>query len=852
MEDETLTALKTQQEKYEQVLNMRNEEVTDLVDGIMKENCALKRQLVLNEIDIAKYQEMLSNACIKYYNLETGNMNDTDKTYFEAINQINIESEAKLRELNDKYEKTAKEIKEEHEAVISMIKSKSTSTSSPSETITLNALKDRVDSYETKMKTISEALFNAEKFSSILQTKYESLLQENKMIKTKIPQEKENMLFMLEELKKNNVDHIAKLHNEFVKQSDLITQQYISFSNNEKDKTSLIVDVLCSEGRKAISDAKELGDEVAQLKKENEKLKSMNAKYEEFIATKELEMSAINDIKKEYENNLLKSVDETTNAKKENSELKATISDMKAKIASLENRNKSIQETIAAEIENVSAKNKKVIDDLNEQLLLMEQKRRELSFSLELANKSNGDNIQKLKELKKSNELLAKANNEMKYKLNECEMNNKLLKDSYNEVQNNFKKIYTKYEEIDKKLINVDIMNEKEKKKFADNEAEIAKLRDNVAQLEKERNILQKDYDELYRNNMNLNQEHEAFKLNANFEISKLKSSINDYEKKLKSSSSNANVQSNEWNTIRSSIKAIYDIYITKIKNTNTQSISMPSSKSQSDELKMLIEMETNLSSYIDTMLSSSSDKMKPLLVAKDAEIASLKSKINAVIDVANASKAKPSMQTMAIASLESNNQLTQFYENLLIHIRTTSIKHMIEILSLTLQHEDEITKLLRNKSQGSIQQSINEISSTVTDLQTQLETLRNNVEDTFDDLDKRSTAYVVITDYERFVDDFKNALRTVTHSILNSFLEYKKEQNDNFIIFMLPINKYNAMLDNVMSFVSTVLEKHTEYISTIKSQGDNIAKAVDALYKLTGSDKSVEMIDKVIKEKLC
>ena len=32
---------------------------------------------------------------------------------------------------------------------------------------------------------------------------------------------------------------------------------------------------------------------------------------------------------------------------------------------------------------------------------------------------------------------------------------------------------------------------EKEKKKFADNEAEIAKLRDNVAQLEKERNILQ-------------------------------------------------------------------------------------------------------------------------------------------------------------------------------------------------------------------------------------------------------------------------------------------------------------------------------------------------------------------------
>ena len=49
---------------------------------LIKENCTLKKEIILKEIDIEKLKEMLKNASIKYFNLETGNLNNTDKIYF--------------------------------------------------------------------------------------------------------------------------------------------------------------------------------------------------------------------------------------------------------------------------------------------------------------------------------------------------------------------------------------------------------------------------------------------------------------------------------------------------------------------------------------------------------------------------------------------------------------------------------------------------------------------------------------------------------------------------------------------------------------------------------------------------
>ena len=75
---------------------LKNEEITEFVDKLIKENCSMKKELIIKEIEIEKHKEMLKNASIKYYNLETGNLNNTDKIYFDKIRKINLENDYNL------------------------------------------------------------------------------------------------------------------------------------------------------------------------------------------------------------------------------------------------------------------------------------------------------------------------------------------------------------------------------------------------------------------------------------------------------------------------------------------------------------------------------------------------------------------------------------------------------------------------------------------------------------------------------------------------------------------------------------------------------------------------------------
>ena len=222
-------ALKNQQEQYNQILNLKNEEMNEFLDNIIKENCALKRQLILNEIDMTKYKEMLFNSTTKYYNLETGNLNETDKNYFESLRNINLENEKKLSDIQIKYEIATRKILNEHNDIINNLKKNNQNNNFDNNSVNINLLKSKIDSYESKIKTLQEELFNSEKYSQLLQQKYETLLQENKMIKNKVLEEKNNILFLIEELDKRNKEEINKINLKFKEQSELITQTYISY-----------------------------------------------------------------------------------------------------------------------------------------------------------------------------------------------------------------------------------------------------------------------------------------------------------------------------------------------------------------------------------------------------------------------------------------------------------------------------------------------------------------------------------------------------------------------------------------------------------------------------------------------
>ena len=419
MDDEN--ALKNQQEKYNQILNMKNEEMNEFIDNIIKENCALKRQLILNEIDMTKYKEMLFNSTTKYYNLETGNLNETDKNYFESLRQINLENDKKLNDIQMKYEITTRKILNEHNDIINNLKKNNQNNNFDNNSNNINFLKSKIDSYESKIKTLQEELFNSEKYSQLLQQKYETLLQENKMIKSKVTEEKNNILFLIDELDKRNKEEINKIHLKFKEQSELITQTYISYNNNEKNKQDFIIENIFSEKNSLIEKCKELEEENNSLKEENKKLLSKNQKYENLISSNQLEISSIKNIKEEYEKNLKNYEDEVISKTNENLEFKNEISQLNAKITSLENKNTILSNSIKDEISNINNKNKTIIKDLNNQILQLDQEKRELLLNKELKSKNENNDKIKLKELKNNINTLTKENSNLKYKISEYE-----------------------------------------------------------------------------------------------------------------------------------------------------------------------------------------------------------------------------------------------------------------------------------------------------------------------------------------------------------------------------------------------------------------------------------------------
>jgi hypothetical protein len=251
---------------------LKNEEMTEFVDKLIRENCSMKKELIMKEIEVEKHKEMLKNASIKYYNLETGTLNNTDKIYFEKIRKINLENDYKLNQINIKYENEFQKLLDEHNKIVNELRTNDNIINNEEENKNEEKLNDRIDiennkleEYLQRIKILEEEKFTSEKRYQLVQQKYDVLLEENKMIKNKIKEEKENILFILEELKKENNLKKDEIVKEFKDKTNLITQHFISFSDNEKEKANLVLENLLNE-------QKTLNDKIEMLEEENAKL----------------------------------------------------------------------------------------------------------------------------------------------------------------------------------------------------------------------------------------------------------------------------------------------------------------------------------------------------------------------------------------------------------------------------------------------------------------------------------------------------------------------------------------------------------------------------------------------------
>ena len=528
--------------------NLKNEELTEFVDKLIKENCSMKKELITKEIEIEKHREMLKNASIKYYNLDTGNLNNTDKIYFEKIRKINLENDYKLNQINIKYENEFQKILEEHNKIVNEIRNNDNNINNEEDNKNEEKLNDKLEiennkleEYLQRIKILEEEKFTSEKRYQLVQQKYDVLLEENKMIKNKIKEEKENILFILEELKNENNIKKDEIIKEFKDKTNLITQHFISFSDNEKEKANLVLENLLNE-QKSLNDRIEmLEEENAKLSEENNLLIEKTKSNDEFMAQKEIEMLSIDNIKENFHKSLSNYENEIEQLTKTNLSQKKQISELEAKINALNLQNENLEKSINSQIEDINEQNGKIISDLNSQIIQLEQQKRELNLKYKLYNENESNMKIKIKDLNQKNIELNREISNLKYKNDEYEINIQSLKAQLEKMNQNFEIMHQQYSNMDKEYINSNnnLMN----RRNFENEEEIKNLKENIRILENINEKNNKELNETKRLNTNLNQTINSLKLKYDIEIAKYKNKINEYENKLNEIYSNNNYE---------------------------------------------------------------------------------------------------------------------------------------------------------------------------------------------------------------------------------------------------------------------------------------------------------------------
>ncbi len=528
---------------------LKNEEMTEFVDKLIRENCSMKKELIMKEIEVEKHKEMLKNASIKYYNLETGTLNNTDKIYFEKIRKINLENDYKLNQINIKYENEFQKLLDEHNKIVNELRSNDNIINNEEENKNEEKLNDRIDiennkleEYLQRIKILEEEKFTSEKRYQLVQQKYDVLLEENKMIKNKIKEEKENILFILEELKKENNLKKDEIVKEFKDKTNLITQHFISFSDNEKEKANLVLENLLNE-QKTLNDKIEmLEEENAKLSEENNLLIEKTKSNDEFMAQKEIEMLSIDNIKQNFHKSLSNYEKEIEELTKTNLSLKKQVSELEAKVNALNLQNENLEKSINSQIDEINEQNGKIINDLNSQIIQLEQQKRELNLKYKLYNENESNMKIKLKDLNQKNTELNRENSNLKYKNNEYEINIQLLKGQLEKMNQNFEKMHQQYSNMDKEFINSN-NNLNINRKMFENEEEIKNLKENIKILESINEKNNKELTETKKINLNLNHTIDNLKLKYDNEIEIYKNKINEYENKLNEIYSNNNYE---------------------------------------------------------------------------------------------------------------------------------------------------------------------------------------------------------------------------------------------------------------------------------------------------------------------
>ena len=489
---------------YEKNINDKEKELEDFFYQIQKENEELKSELIKYKLELEKEREITQNLKDTYLNINCFDdpTNNIDVIIYENIKFIKEENEKKLNELNLSYENLVKSTKKENLQIKNSIR-ETLENYDNKLSISINSnmtqsIFDDIEKYENKIESLLEINFNKEKYSLMLNQKFELVSEENNFLKGKIIQEKINLIekisnFNIEnslsniEIIKNLLNELDEEKNNFFNNQFLIPIDSLSQLLNESRQNEKILKEQ-NEKMKIICDELKSKLEIIMIEKNNiiEKSKELLIESEKKYSKEKVLYSEISKLKKEIE--IL------TN---KNDYLLKTNTSLNEQIENINNR-------IEFQIKTKSNENDIIINQKNLMIEELSNKLVKSKFDIENYEKKIEELNEEINQMKKS--ISDDSDNENYYqKESKEQINNKNIQKKNNTFYNEFMTIKNEKDIIENKFNNLNnqynilknnmIILSKEKEELENNNNNLKKLLS-----ENEKNKLINNDNELLKN----------------------------------------------------------------------------------------------------------------------------------------------------------------------------------------------------------------------------------------------------------------------------------------------------------------------------------------------------------------
>jgi hypothetical protein len=834
-----------QKEEYEKNLKNRDQEINEYVDALVKENWELKKTIVCLEIEIENLKEKLFNQMSENYD---------DKLFYSSIKHIKEQTEIKEKEMIDKFEKLNRNLIKENKLNLANIrkiafenKQKILDDESGSPLVegesyvSIFTVEEQFKLNENRIKLLYEELKNKERYSLVIEQKYEMIVEENKLIKTKLKEEKLNIL--------KTIDEIQIEHNNSINQLNKKFEEEISMKKNNLEKEFLaslstsedVINELIKEKNRISEELQSANDKIIRLKNE---LKITKKDYDDLNEKFNLKMDVITSFEN-LKNKMNIQNSELTIQKqileKSTEDLTIKLNEVLIKLNSTQIENKLLNETLLKESEKFERKYNEIIntfnkekENLNKFISDLKIKLEEESQNKQLLNQSNKEKL----DLQNRVEILEGENSKKDHDLKMIDLLCEDLKFQQEKLQNKYNSLE---DELNTK--NSEMRNLKEM--LAEREIEVSSIKKEIDRINKQKDENFFNFEESKKNNVLLTSQLENLKLSSGIEMQRMKNQLAELDK-INEYNNKISELKKELNNYKHSINKLYKTFITKITIIIPDYLPNPGQ----EEFKMLEEIDLGYEKFLQNTKNKSSNSSidQNLLNKYEEENKNLKKKLSQFMQITNSvGKSNPNSSNNSNSNFKSaeKENSPSLYESIIVYIKNTNLKHLLEIFQLNIQREEEIRTLLTDKNNPN---NSSQLKKQISDLSNNFAALKTLCENVFAEYQQRAKSYIQPEEFEKRLDDYKLFTQGLLDMVLDTLMNYKMEVKDA-IIFRMPINDYNHFIENISLNLENFNKKINLQIESYNKVGTNVEKALDALVKNTTVD--YDILNNLISEQI-